>query len=207
MSLFFIPDISRRILLAIIKKEAFSKWASFIRATGSDKTRSFSFRELVLSPVSTLNSNGIPGPWARATLDVSHGGNWPPEGKEFERVTRTRRQDVLLPSTRHIASRRKKNKRPRMHERARDAEEAMGWKKSKGEFHQRRLLIRKFCLLFPPNYPCLYAFEACLWILREISRECRLRSRISFKNYIRLQFFSNICFIIVLLSIINNNYV
>lgn len=112
--LFFYPRYIKKDFTSYNKKNKPSKWASFIRATGSDKTRSFSFRELVLSPVSTLNSNGIPGPWARATLDVSHGGNWPPEGKEFERVTRTRRQDVLLPSTRHIASRRKKNKRPRI---------------------------------------------------------------------------------------------
>lgn len=101
-------------------------------------------------------------------------GKLTPEGREFERVTRTRRQDVLLSSTRHIASRRKRR--------------AMGWKESKGEFHQRRLLIRKFSLFL--SLPELSVFERLLepvWL------------------WIRLQFLY-IYSIFVLSSIIENNY-
>lgn len=109
-------------------------------------------------------------------------GKLTPEGREFERVTRTRRQDVLL-SSRHIASRRKRR--------------AMGWKEWKDEFHQRRLLIRKFSLFLP-----LPPFSSAT----ELSVFVRLLKSVWL--WIRLQFlYIYIYFIFVLSSAIKNDYV
>lgn len=128
---------------------------------------------------------------------LSHGGNWPPKERNSS-VSRARGAKTSSYPRRVILLQEERRIRDRAYERARGGSD--GLEEIEGRISSKTVANTEILLPFSsaPNYPCLYAFEACLW--KSSARYSRMSAEFRLRITLYYNFFLCICFF---LSIIN----